>query len=264
VVIDNSGYVPRHVRDSAELLKDSVGRYLFTSTVSVYNFDQDYLDEESELLTIEDPTSEDVGRYYGPLKVLCEQAVMETYGSRGTVTRLHLVAGPGDPTDRFTYWPVRVDRGGEVVAPGDGNDPVNYIDVRDLAEFQMLLLERDTPGTFNVAGPTVDEMSMAEFLYGIRAITSSEVKFTWVDSDFLQEHGARYQMHIPGDSPARGANRTRSHRAVAAGLKFRPLAVTASETLEWFKAEPEERRQELDLNLERDAELLAEWRARER
>ncbi len=262
VVIDNSGYVPRLVRDSAELLKDSVGRYLFTSTVSVYNFDQDYLDEDSELLTIEDPTSEDVGQHYGALKVLCEQAVMESYGSRGTVVRLHLVAGPGDPTDRFTYWPVRIDRGGEVVAPGEKDDPVNYIDVRDLAEFQMLLLERDTHGTFNAAGPTVDEMGMAEFLYGIRAITSSNVSFTWVDEDFLRERQIRYQMHISQRSPARGANRTRSHRGVAAGLKFRPLAVTALDTLEWFKAEPEERRLGFALNLERDAEMLAEWKAR--
>lgn len=262
VVIDNSGYVPRHVRDSAELLKDSVGRYLFTSTGSVYNFDQDYLDEDSEVLPIEDPTSEDVNRYYGPLKVLCEQAVMDTFGSRGTVVRLHVVAGPGDPTDRFTYWPVRIDRGGEVVAPGEVDNPVQYIDVRDLAEFQTLLLERDTHGTFNAAGPTLDEMGRAEFLYGVRAITSSNVSFTWVDESFLRERQIGYPLSYSQNGPGRGACRVRSHRGVAAGLKFRPLAVTALDTLEWFKAEPEERRTELQLNLERDAEMLAEWKAR--
>ena len=162
-VIDNSGYVPRHVRDSAELLRDSVGRYLFTSTGSVYNFDQDELTEDADLLPIDDPTSEDVDRYYGPLKVLCENAVTDTYRERGTVVRLHVVAGPGDPTDRFTYWPVRIDHGGEIIAPGSQSTPVQFIDVRDLAEFMMELLERDIGGTYNAAGPALDPTSMRSF-----------------------------------------------------------------------------------------------------
>jgi 2'-hydroxyisoflavone reductase len=261
-VIDNSGYVPRHVRDSAELLKDSVGRYLFTSTGSVYRFDQDYLDEDSELLPIEDPTSEDVNRYYGPLKILCEQAVMETYGHRGTVVRLHVVAGPGDPTDRFTYWPVRIDHGGEIIAPGEMDDPVQFIDVRDLAEFDIHLLERDTPGTFNAAGPTLDGTSMAEFLYGIRAITNTPLSFNWIDQAFLEEREVRYPLWYPQNGPIRGISQVRSHRAVAAGLKFRPLAESARDTLEWFKAQPEERRQQLNLNLDRDARVLEEWKNR--
>ena len=262
-VIDNSGYVPRHVRDSAELLRDSVGRYLFTSTGSVYNFDQDELTEDSELLPIEDPTSEDVNRYYGPLKVLCENAVMDTYRERGTVMRLHVVAGPGDPTDRFTYWPVRIDHGGEIIAPGSPDTPVQYIDVRDLAEFMMLCLERDIGGIYNTAGPALDPTSMAEFLYGIRAVTSTPLSFTWMDEEFLAEREARFQLwYPPTEGPIRGLSRVRSHRAVAVGLRFRPLAVTALDTLDWFNSLPEERRNAFELNLERDQGLLEEWKAR--
>jgi 2'-hydroxyisoflavone reductase len=254
--------VPRHVRDSAELLKDSVSRYIFTSTGSVYKFDADYLDEDSAVLPIDDPKSEDVNKYYGPLKVLCEEAVRKTYGERGTIVRLHIVAGPGDPTDRFTYWPVRIDRGGEVLAPGDPTTPVQFIDSRDLAEFMIHLAEENTPGTFNAAGPSLDPYGMAPFLYGIRGITSSKVSFTWVDDTFLQEQKARFQLYIPSKSPARGIMRVKSNRGVAAGLKFRPLAVTAADTLDWFKSEPAERQQKLALNLEQEAKLLAAWKAR--
>ena len=262
-VIDNSGYVPRHVRDSAELLRDSVGRYLFTSTGSVYNFDQDELTEDAELLPIEDPTSEDVDRYYGPLKVLCENAVTDTYGERGTVVRLHVVAGPGDPTDRFTYWPVRINHGGEIIAPGSQSTPVQFIDVRDLAEFMVLLLERDIGGTYNAAGPALDPTSMAEFLYGIRAITSTNLSFTWIDEQFLVEQEARFQLwYPPTEGAIRGLSRVRSHKGVAAGLKFRPLAETAFDTLEWFKSLPEERRNGFELNLERDRQVLEAWKAR--
>ncbi|MYC90056.1 MAG: NAD-dependent epimerase/dehydratase family protein, partial [Gemmatimonadetes bacterium] len=262
-VIDNSGYVPRHVRDTAELLQDSVGRYLFTSTGSVYTFDQDEITEDGELLPIEDPESEDVDRYYGPLKILCENAVTDTFRERGTVFRLHVVAGPGDTTDRFTYWPVRIDHGGEVIAPGSPDTPVQYIDVRDLAEFMILALERDIGGTFNTAGPALDATSMAEFLYGVRAITSAQLGFTWVDEQFLIDREARFQLWYPPDNgPLRGISRVRSHKAVAAGLKFRPLAVTALDTLDWFKTQSEERRNQLQLNLDRDRQILEEWKAR--
>ena len=262
-VIDNSGYVPRHVRDTAELLQDSVGRYLFTSTGSVYSFDQDEITEDGELLPIEDPESEDVDRYYGPLKILCENAVTDAFRERGTVFRLHVVAGPGDTTDRFTYWPVRIDRGGEIVAPGSPDTPVQYIDVRDLAEFMILALERDIGGTFNTAGPALDPTSMAEFLYGVRAITSAQLGFTWVDEQFLIDREARFQLWYPPDNgPLRGISRVRSHKAVAAGLKFRPLAVTALDTLDWFNTQSEERRNQLQLNLDRDRQILEEWKAR--
>ncbi len=263
-VIDNSGYVPRHVRDSVALLQDSVGRYLFTSTGSVYSFDQDEITEDGVLLPIEDPESEDVNRYYGPLKILCENAVTDGFRERGTVLRLHVVAGPGDTTDRFTYWPVRIDHGGEIIAPGSRNTPVQYIDVRDLAEFMILCLERDIGGTYNTAGPNLDPTSMAEFLYGIRAITSTPLSFTWIDEEFLAEREARFQLwYPPTEGAVRGLSRVRSHKAVAAGLKFRPMAVTALDTLEWFRTLPEERRAQVALNLERDQGLLEEWKAQQ-
>jgi 2'-hydroxyisoflavone reductase len=258
VVIDNSGYVPRHVRDSTELLKDNVGRYLFISTASVYQFDQADLPEDAALLPLEDPTSEDVGKYYGPLKVVCEETVREVFGSRGTVVRLHVVAGPGDPTNRFTYWPVRVARGGEMLAPGDRDNPVQFIDVRDLAEFNMQLLERNIGGTYNAAGPTLREMGMAQFLAGVRAITSVPISFRWVDDALLRERNVRFPLWYSQNSPARGACRVRSHRGVAVGLRFRPLAVTALDTIEWFESQAQDVRDKLRLNLERDAELLAE------
>ena len=263
-VIDNSGYVPRHVRDSVALLRDNVGRYLFTSTGSVYSFDQDEITEDGVLLPIEDPESEDVNRYYGPLKILCENAVTDGFRERGTVLRLHVVAGPGDTTDRFTYWPVRIDHGGEIIAPGSRSTPVQYIDVRDLAEFMILCLERDMGGTYNAAGPALDPTSMAEFLYGVRAITSTPLSFTWIDEEFLAEREARFQLwYPPTEGPIRGLSRVRSHKAVAAGLKFRPMAVTALDTLEWFRTLPDERRAQVALNLERDRELLQEWKAQQ-
>jgi 2'-hydroxyisoflavone reductase len=261
VVIDNSGYVPRHVRDSAELLRDAVSRYLFISTGSVYQGDVAEIDEDSPLLVLNDLKSEDVNKDYGALKVHCEKAVNETFGPRATTVRLHIVAGPGDTTDRFTYWPVRIDRGGDLIAPGDPKNPVQYVDVRDLAEFCVHLLEKDTPGTFNAAGPAYDELTMAEFLYGVRATTTSRVKFTWVDGAFLQEKKAGFPLWIPQSSPMRGLARVRSARGVAAGLKFRPVAVTAMDTLDWFRSEPSERQDKLKLNIERDQKVLEEWRA---
>ncbi len=261
-VIDNSGYVPRHVRDSAELLADSVGQYLFTSTGSVYDFDQDQLTEDARLLPLEDPTSEDVNRYYGPLKVLCEEAVRETFGSHGTVVRLHVVAGPGDPTHRFTYWPVRVHRGGDVILPGSKDTPVQFIDVRDLVEFEIHLLERGTGGTFNAAGPTLDEMGMAEFAYGVRSITASPVRFHWVDGEFVRTQQLRVPLWYGDGGSNRGINRVRSHRAVAAGLEFRPLAVTALDTLAWFETQPGDFRAGIPIDAEREAAALAAWRAR--
>lgn len=262
-VIDNSGYVPRHVRDSAQLLEPSVGRYLFISTGSVYAHDQDRYDESSPVLKAPEPASENVEKYYGELKVLCEEAVNSIYGNRGTILRLHIVAGPGDPTHRFTYWPVRIDRGGEVIAPGAPTAPVEFIDARDLAEFTILSLERNHPGTYNVAGPTAGPTSMAEFLYGIRATTRSPVSFTWIDLDFLTERKAQFQLTLsPDKGPMRGLMKVSAAKAVQAGLEFRPLAVTASDTLAWFKTASAEIQGELQLNLERDAKILAEWKAR--
>ena len=262
-VIDNSGYVPRHVRDSAELLRDSVGRYLFTSTGSVYSFDQDELTEDSELLPIEDPESEDVDRYYGPLKILCENAVTDVFRERGTVLRLHVVAGPGDTTDRFTYWPVRIDHGGEIIAPGSRHTPVQYIDVRDLAEFMILCLERDVGGTFNTAGPALAPTSMAEFVYGIRAITKHgrcPSPGSMSRSSRTGRRGSRSGIR-PRRGPCEGSRASDPTGPSQRGSSSAPSRSPLSDTLEWFRTVPEERRNQLQLNLERDRQLLEEWKA---
>ena len=265
-VIDNTGYVPRHVRDSADLLKGHTGRYLFTSTGSVYNLNQDSVDEDSKLLEVPDPESEDVSKYYGELKVLCEQAVQERYGDAATIVRPHIVAGPGDKSDRYTYWPVRIDQGGEMICPGDPDNPIQYIDVRDLSEFCLHLVEQDTPGVFNGAGPSYSELSMQEFIYAVRGVTSSKVNFNWIDEDFLTEHGVElfgFPLWISLNSEYKGLTRVSIERSVKHGLKLRPLAVTAHDTLEWFKAQPPERQEKLQLHLERDAAILSAWHAKQ-
>lgn len=264
-VIDNTGYVPRHVRDSADLLKGHVGRYLFTSTGSVYALNQERVDEDSRLLDVPEPESEDVSKYYGELKVLCEQAVQERFGEAATIVRPHIVAGPGDKTDRYTYWPVRIDHGGEMICPGDPLNPVQYIDVRDLSEFCLHLVEQDTPGVFNGAGPSFSELSMQEFIYAVRGVTSSKVNFTWVDEPFLAEHGIElfgFPLWISVNSDYSGLTRVSIERSVQNGLTLRPLAVTAHDTLEWFKAQPKERQDKLNLNLERDEAVLKAWHAK--
>ena len=155
VVIDNSGYTPSQVKATAELLKDHVRKYIFISSVAVYaDFAKAGIDEDYKLAELKDPTSEVVnGETYGGLKVLCEKVVETTYGKRATLIRPTYIAGPGDHTDRFTYWPVRVSKGGEMLAPGTPSDPFQYIDVRDLAGFIRTCVEKDVNGKFNVCTP---------------------------------------------------------------------------------------------------------------
>ena len=186
VVIDNSGYVPRHVRDSAQLLKDRVGRYLFISTMSVYDFMAgDFpLGVGSKLQVLSEPGSEDVGKHYGALKVLCEQAVEEAFGQRATIVRPTYVCGPGDRTQRYTWWVDRIHRGGDVLAPGDPLNNIGIVDVGDLARFVVHLLEQGTEGIYNATGPA-GVLSFSGMLESIRAITDADVRFHWVDGEFL-------------------------------------------------------------------------------
>ncbi len=260
-VIDNSGYVPRHVRDSATLLTSSVGRYLFISTGSVYAYDQERYDENSPLLKAPDPASEEVNKYYGELKVLCEEAVNGIYRDRSTVLRLHMVAGPGDPTHRFTYWPVRVERGGEVLVPGLATAPVQYIDARDLAEFAILSLEKNIGGTYNVAGPGADTVTMGDFTAQLKAAVNPAATFTWVDHEFLQARRMGLPLVIPGKGPMRGLAKVSAARAIAQGLKFRPIASTAKDTLAWFKQAPASETEGLKIDAAKETEVLQAWKA---
>jgi len=269
-VIDNSGYVPRHVRDSAQLLKGNVGRYLFISTLSVFaDFSQKGLDENSATAKLTEPGSEDSRKHYGPLKALCEQEVLQAFGERATIVRPGLIVGPGDTTDRFTYWPVRIDRGGEVLAPGDPSEPVLIIDVRDLCEWCVRLVEEDVGGGYNAVGPKA-RLSIAEMLYGIKSVTTSEAQLTFVPADFLQAQGVRPWSEMPAwfppTGPMAGFGYFSREKAIGKGLTFRPLAETAKATLDWFKTLPTERQAKLGAGIapEKEKTVLAAWRAAEK
>ena len=267
-VIDNSATIPRWVRDSAQLLKDAVGQYIYISTLSVYQgFPNHGMDETAPVRELEDPTVEQVsGRTYGGMKVLCEREAQRAFPGRATVLRPGLIVGPGDRTDRWTYWPVRVQRGGEVLAPGDRERLVRYIDARDVSEWCIRLAERGVTGVYNTVGPRA-HLSMAEMLYGIRAVVSNEIAFTWVPEDFLAEQGVRPWSDMPAWLPREGNEGYGSvsrDLAIANGLTFRPLAVTAQETLDWWAGLPEERwaTPRAGLPPEREREVLAAWHAR--
>jgi 2'-hydroxyisoflavone reductase len=266
-VIDTSGYVPRVVRASAELLAPNVSRYLFVSSISVYREDiPPGSDESAPLATMADPTSEDVRASYGALKALCEKAAEQALPGRSIVVRPTLIVGPDDPTDRFTYWPVRLARGGEVLAPGDGEDQTQVIDVRDLAGWMIALVERDVNGVFNAAGPK-ERLTMRAMLDACQAGTGVKAKLTWIPADFLEAKQVAPWMDMPSWMP-RGAGagmlQVSNARAVATGLGFRPLADTARDTLAWWKGLPEERRAKPRAGLppEREKEVLLAWAAR--
>jgi 2'-hydroxyisoflavone reductase len=266
VVIDNSASIPRWVRQSAELLKDSAELYLFTSSLSVHaDFSKEGITEEDPVATIDDPTIEQItGQTYGPLKALCEREAEKAFRGRALIIRPHLIVGPGDPTDRWTYWPVRVDRGGEVMAPGTPDDPTQYIDARDLAEWYIHMLEERETGVYSCVGPK-SKLTMGELLYGMRAVVSNDISFTWVDADFMSEHQVAPWQHMTAWLPARGETAGfglfDNSKAVGKGLEYRPLAVTARETLDWWKTLPEERisNPRAGLAAEKEKEVLAAW-----
>jgi 2'-hydroxyisoflavone reductase len=189
-----------------------------------------------------------------------------------TIIRPGLIVGPLDRSDRFTYWPYRIDKGGEVLAPGTGNDPVQIIDSRDLAEWTIRVAENRTLGVFNATGP-IKPLTMAEMLYGIKAVTTSGAQFTWVPAEFLTEQRIRGWSNMPVWVPDRPDNVAFSRRnidkALAAGLTFRPLAVTAKETIDWNKTRPADELQALaegkiaGISAQRESEVLAAWKAKQ-
>ncbi len=268
-VIDNSAQTPSWVALSAPLLAEAADVYLFTSTRSVYS---DYsvigMDASGPVYETEGLSVEGEGRmHYGLRKAFCERLTRQAFGERALIVRPGLIVGPGDPTDRFTYWPARIHRGGEVLAPGDPGDRCMYIDVRDLAEWYIHLLEQGTRGTYNAVGPD-GGLTMAELLYGIQASMVTDTEYTWVDAAFLAEHRVRSYTDMPlwvdPVGSRAGFGRFDVSREAAAGLRYRPLAVTARETLTWHLGRPEEERTGLRAGLgpEREAELLALWHAR--
>ena len=241
--IDVSGYLPRVVRQSAEALKNQVNRYLFISTVSVYApGERETTTEDAPVIELDDPASEDTKAHYGGLKVLCEQAVNEVYGRRATHVRPHIVAGPGDHTRRFTFWPEALAAQSEVLAPGDGSDPVQYIDARDLADFVVHLLEQGTPGTFHTAVPP---MSWHAFLNELADGLRSQAELVWTPKETLKARSLGWNelpLYLPRADDDTALMRVDSARAVAAGLRCRPLAETARDTLAWSVTLPTDQR----------------------
>lgn len=276
VVIDNNARDYRWVQRSTELLEDAVGHYIFVSSISAYDMStiggydvadrvlrEPIVDEDYKRFEPEAGWNDGDEAHYGLTKTLAENICHEAFPGRTTVVRPGLIVGPGDPSDRFTYWPVRIDQGGEVMAPGNPEHANQIIDQRDLTEWIVRLAEDGVMGDFNATGPE-SRLSMAEMLYGIRAVTSAPLRFTWVAESFLEEQGIRPWGHMPAWMPGDALSFVNIQRALDAGLTFRPLALTAWDTLEWDKARPAEERENRSagISLEREAELLAAWHAR--
>ena len=264
-VIDNSGYTPQQVRLSVDLLRNNCDQYLFTSTRAVYtDFTHDVMDEDAPVGPKDLPESEWEG--YGPNKVLAERIVQDAFGARTLIARPPVIVGPGDRTDRFTYWVDRIDDGGDILVQGDPTDPIQFVDVRDLSEFYVHLLEQSIAGIFNTEGPG-SALNTAGLIHGIKAVTSTPSTFTWVDWDFLIEAGETPQQSLPFWQPPRGRylnyGRMVNTRAIDSGMTFRPLAVIAKDTLDWHRSRATEQQETLRVGMsrEREAELLRSWRA---
>jgi 2'-hydroxyisoflavone reductase len=276
VCIDNPTTLPFWVRDAGKALADKVGQYIFISTVSVYAANDKPADETAALVayTGADPMAETQAtlaasdrRLYGPLKAVSEAEAKRQFGAATTIIRPGLIAGPGDDTDRFTYWPVRLARGGEVLAPGDGGDPVQFIDARDLAEWTIRAAEQRSFGVFNATGPA-QTLHMGELLGGVAAGIDAQPKLVWVSDAFLEANNVSawsdMPVWVPRQSSEAGFVRRDIGRVLAAGLTFRPVGVTAKDTLDWFRNQPDARQAKLraGLTADREAQLLAAWKAK--
>lgn len=274
VVIDNPTTLPFWVKDAGEVLKGHTKHYVFISTISVYDTKSGKdITENSPLVEYKDGdpmlvTAQNAGRYYGEMKVASEREAAKWFGDATTIIRPGLIVGPGDSSFRFTYWPYRVSQGGEVLAPGDGKDPIQVIDSRDIAEWTIRMVENKTMGTFNAVGPAKPmdmKMQLDEVKKGVAA--NKDVKFTWVPTEFLSEQKVRMWSDmptwIPRSVPDSSASRSDISRALKAGLTFRPLSQTSADALAWFNEQPEAARAQMvkaaGLDAEREKAVLAEW-----
>src|SRR5438309_1409727 len=270
VAIDNPTTLPAWVRDAAQILKGNVGRYVFISTISVYGEPKTGPDEAAPTEKYEgaDPYKETLEamkasgyKTYGPLKTLSESEAEKWFPGKTLIIRPGLIVGPRDETDRFTYWPVRIDRAGEVLAPGSPHDPVQFIDARDLAEWTIRMAENRHTGIYNATGPS-KPLGIGKLFDEIKGALNSNAEFTWVPANFLAQQKVEAWSDMPvwaGDEL--GLARTKIDRALAKGLTFRPLAETARDTLTWFRSQPHDRQSKLRAGLtpEREAEVLAAW-----
>jgi 2'-hydroxyisoflavone reductase len=270
-VIDNPTTLPAWVRDAAQVLKGNVERYVFISTISVYGEVKTGPDESAPTEKYEgaDPYKETLEamkasgyKTYGPLKALSENEAEKWFPRKTLIIRPGLIVGPRDETDRFTYWPVRIDRAGEVLAPGSPDDPVQFIDARDLAEWTIRMVENRETGIYNATGPA-KPLGIGGMLDQIKAALKSTATFTWVAEDFLTRQKVEPWSDIPvWTGKESGLARAKIDCALSKGLTFRPLAETACDTLAWFKSQPQDRQSKMKAGItpEREAEVLAAWK----
>jgi len=269
-VIDVSAYFPRIARATADLLKDSVDHYTFISTVAVYNGEgagpDGLLDENATLATIEDDTVEArTLAAYGPLKTACERTLEEAMPGRVLSIRPGILVGPEDYTDRMNYWPRRIAQGGEVLAPGRPDRPVQFIDARDLAAWTIRMVEARKTGIYNASGPK-DHWTMQRFLEACREVTGSDATFTWLSEEFLNRELFEKEQLSPMNSlllvteDLNHFNTISSEKAYADGLTLRPLSESIRDTFEWDKVSTS-RRMTAGIPAEKEAELLTLWKS---
>ena len=260
-VIDTCGYFPRTVRLSAQSLERSVGRYVFISSISVYaGFSKIGIDENDPVGKIEDESIEEItGESYGPLKALCEKAVQEIYKERALIIRPGLIVGPNDPTDRFTYWPVRVARGGDVLAPEKPDVPIQIIDVRDLSDFIIKLIEDKASGVYNATGPDY-ELTLGEMLEVSKQVSHSDATFKWAGVEFWNQNNVQawsdMPVWVPDTEEDAGFSRVDISKAIHDGLTFRPLEETVRNTLDWANTRSPDHQWRAGLSQERETQVL--------
>ena len=260
-VIDVNGYVPRVVRDSAELLKGHTDYYLFVSSMSVYADLSQLLDEESPVIELDDPSVEEItAETYGGLKVLCERVVQETYGEKACIVRPSYVIGPHDHSDRFPYWVWRASRGGELIAPGGPDECVAAIDARDMGAWMVAFAERQQSGVYNGLDAP---FRFGELLEMTAQIAGVEIDAQWVSVAFAEAQdlfGPKLPLWAPGEEYI-GFSQSGNHKAVASGLQCRPLKETVADTLDWIRErEAAGHKWQTGIPADEEAELIAAWK----
>jgi 2'-hydroxyisoflavone reductase len=267
-VVDNTGYIPKYCRMSADLLGPNTDYCLYISSISAYTSFVKPNDIGSPTGVLANKEEEEItNESYGPMKALCEQYVRDAYGTRSSIVRPGYIVGPLDPTDRFTYWPARVARGGDMAVPGTLADPIQVVDVRDLAAFMLGLVERRVDGYFNAVTPP-GAITMGNLIDTSLKLTGADIKVTWIDEDFLAKFLKPEEMNFAPWGPMRGeeagGSLTGMQASTAEGLKSRPFEEIVRDTLAWHETRPAERKAALRSGLtpEREVEILAAWRAR--
>ncbi|HXP65731.1 MAG TPA: NAD-dependent epimerase/dehydratase family protein [Steroidobacteraceae bacterium] len=268
VVIDDTGQIPKYVKMSADLLAPNVGYCLYISSISAYASFAKPNDENSPTGKLSDPNiDKTTDETYGPMKALCEQYSAEAFKGRASIVRPGYIVGPLDGSDRFTYWPVRASKGGEMMAPGTPKDPIQIIDVRDLAAWMMKLAKERTTGYFNAISPP-DAFTMGDIITAsLKASPKAGTKAVWVPEGFLAKQWKPEELDLPPWSPmsgdTAGASLTSTARAQKAGLKIRPMQETVNDTLAWFQSLPAERQAKLRAGIDpqKEASLLSAWHA---